>query len=300
MMSRKLFVAMLMFAFLCTPAFAHIFSNTFVEFHMDFGKSKEHFDGLHSAGIFTMTLEHYSAHAYGDNFFFIDVCSSRNFEFGTNEGSIYMEYAPRFSINRIAGMGKWEGFLSEVYLTPQINYGYASARWHFTGDEKGSQLAHFSLGPIFLLGLSVDLNVPGIQVLNMSFLYRYHVRENQDNDPILGDGRMHDDSGFQFTLVWGAKLAKLFDTTPPAVEGKEKPEPSKAGEVWFRGFLDVWFPGELTDDRGTLLTEPQLLVYLTNQLAIGTEVEMSYNFAGTAEGTQHFEVDPTVFLRFDF
>lgn len=291
---KQLCLVVLFLGLVSAPAFGHIFSNTFAELHMDFGKSAEHYGDVHSAGIWTLTIEHYSSFAYGDNFFFIDFCSSRNFEFGTNEGSLYLEYAPRFSINKIFGMQKWDSFISEAYLTPQLNYGYSAARFGPTGPDRAS----FGIGPVFLFGPSFDLNIPGIQVLQVQFLYRYEFRDNDAPEPVYGT-RQYDDSGFQFTLVWGAKLANLFETAP-AAEGDKNVPPSKAGELWTRGFFDVWDRGALDNDHATLLTEPQLYLYVTNDLAIGTEIEFSINFSGARDNERHFEVDPTLFVRWDF
>lgn len=286
---------------LATPSYAHLFSNTFAEFHMDFGKSKAHFDDVHSAGIWTMTIEHYSTFAYGDNFFFIDFCSARNFEFGTQELGLYLEYAPRFSINKIGNLGTWDAFVTEAFFTAQINYGHGSAR---LGPQE-PQVLHFSIGPVFLFGAAFDLKVPGIQVLQVQFLYRYEFRDDNSFIPNRYDsttGKVYsnyDESGFQFTLVWAAKLFRIFEPKPAEGQAENQP-PSKAGEVWTRGFLDVWDRGAIIDDRATLLTEPQIYIYFTEALAFGTEVEMSYNFNGTTHELRHFHVDPTVFIRWDF
>ncbi|MEJ1239216.1 DUF5020 family protein [Chryseolinea sp. T2] len=65
----------------------------------------------------------------------------------------------------------------------------------------------------------------------------------------------------QVTAVW----------TVPVLEGKIK----------FMGFFDVWSRDNFIEGKGkmiTLLTEPQLWYNLNNHFALGSEVELSYNF----------------------
>lgn len=94
------------------------------------------------------------------------------------------------------------------------------------------------------------------------------------------------DVPLKFTAVWGCN--DLF-----GVSG-----------LTFKGFCDLWGNNNVWDDgektKFSLLTEPQLWINLgsafDNHLDLGTEIELSYNFAGN----KGFMCNPCLGLRWTF
>ncbi len=66
------------------------------------------------------------------------------------------------------------------------------------------------------------------------------------------------------------------------------------GKMTFSGFADLWTENGLSDDT-VFLTEPQLWYNATKNLSLGTEIEISNNFAG-----DDFEVRPTLAVKWNF
>lgn len=93
-----------------------------------------------------------------------------------------------------------------------------------------------------------------------------------------------------------------------AMFGQQAQVPVKLSGVWgfqnifgltgltFKGFFDVWG----LDDHVTFLSEPQLWynlgAFFDNHLDIGSEIELSYNFAGH----QGFMVNPCLGIKWTF
>jgi hypothetical protein len=85
----------------------------------------------------------------------------------------------------------------------------------------------------------------------------------------------------QFTAVWGVQMLK--------------------NKLTFSGFADLWweegtYANAGTDPNPVFITEPQLWYNFTPNISLGTEVEMSANFAGN-EG---FMCNPTLALKWNF
>lgn len=92
-------------------------------------------------------------------------------------------------------------------------------------------------------------------------------------------------NNFQFTVVWYLDFAK--------------------GKLRFDGFADFWREGHFVSSDGfktvqakkfIFLTEPQLWYNCTKKFAVGSEVEISSNFAGH----DGFMVNPTAALKYTF
>jgi hypothetical protein len=66
------------------------------------------------------------------------------------------------------------------------------------------------------------------------------------------------------------------------------------GKMTFSGFADLWTENGLSDNT-VFLTEPQIWYNATENLSIGSEVEISNNFAG-----DDFKVRPTLALKWNF
>jgi len=100
----------------------------------------------------TITINHFSTFAYGDNFFFADYGRGKDFGFGAGDG-VYSEWHPRLFLNKVMGQGQGTGLIKNWGLAGEVNMGSA---FH-----------------AYLAGLSADFNIPGFQVAGLSLYYRY-------------------------------------------------------------------------------------------------------------------------------
>lgn len=85
----------------------------------------------------------------------------------------------------------------------------------------------------------------------------------------------------QWTLTWNATLAN--------------------SKLSLSGFLDLWsenkdFTGVESGKKLIMLSEPQLWYNFTSNFALGTEIELSYNFAGA----EKFYAIPTLATKWNF
>lgn len=117
----------------------------------------------------------------------------------------------------------------------------------------------------WLAGPAVPMKI-GNSYVTVSAYYRLEKHQNKPNA--------------QFTTVW----------TVPMLNGKMK----------FTGFLDVWSRDNFIDGNGkmmTLLTEPQLWYNLNDHFALGSELELSYNFFTF---DKDIEAMPTAAIKWTF
>jgi len=129
----------------------------------------------------------------------------------------------------------------------------------------------FEINRVFLEGVVLNWSVPGAPVFETHFLAR-----EEHNYGVT----------WQFTFVWLV--------------------PFSIGE--FRGFMDIWQtrqnddePG--TEDKLTLLTQPQLLFNLGKQFQAGVELELRHDFPSKAlyaneSSTWDFRVGPMLLFNF--
>lgn len=105
----------------------------------------------------TLTLEHFSTWAYGDNYFFADLTSGKFVDFGGVEtGSrshIYVEWAPRISLSKLFNSDLQAGIFRDFYLAGQLNR-----------DGLGFRAE--------LIGLGTDLILPGFNVASLNIYAR--------------------------------------------------------------------------------------------------------------------------------
>jgi hypothetical protein len=85
----------------------------------------------------------------------------------------------------------------------------------------------------------------------------------------------------QWTFTWNATLA--------------------GGKLSLAGFFDLWSEnkdqtGAVSGKKMILLSEPQVWYNITAQCAVGTEIELSYNFAGA----EKFYAFPTICAKWNF
>jgi nucleoside-specific outer membrane channel protein Tsx len=121
--------------------------------------------------ILTATVEHYSEWTYGDNFFFLDIEGQPGSR--TSADTLYFEYAPRLSLDRMVGhkIAPHE-LLGETYLTLQYN----------DSDRN-------FINRVWLAGVSFDFAFqPNFGYSNLSFLLRDEKTQ---------------DTGYQLTYAWG-------------------------------------------------------------------------------------------------
>lgn len=111
------------------------------------------------------TFEHLSVWKWGDVFFFYDDLHQE----GSHQSSYYYELAPRLSLSSLMGRSYSVGPIKDVFLTGTLERGSDG----FDG---------------WLLGGSVDWDVPGVAFLSTSIYYR-------DTDDVAGET-------WQTTIVW--------------------------------------------------------------------------------------------------
>lgn len=138
-----------------------------------------------SGQLTTLTLEHYSTWAYGDNYAFVDMLFGKLLDFsntpvGSTVGA-YAEWTPRLSLNKLAKK-KPRGLIGDIYAAAEFDFGR-----DFHAEN---------------VGASADLNVPGFTSLGIS-LFR---RTDHINKPT-----------FQATAFWCKPIGS--DRTPLTFSG---------------------------------------------------------------------------------
>jgi nucleoside-specific outer membrane channel protein Tsx len=114
-----------------------------------------------------ITLEHASGWTYGDNFFFFDVT-----EPFANDTSLYGEWHPRFSFNKIFKKEMGQGFFRDVLLATELNVENNGLPWR-----------------AYLYGVGFDFNIPHFQFFALNLFVR-------------DDKMIRDDSTFQISPSW--------------------------------------------------------------------------------------------------
>jgi nucleoside-specific outer membrane channel protein Tsx len=100
----------------------------------------------------TLTINHYSTFAYGDNFFFVDLQRGKLQGNDTTTAGLYGEWHPRLFLNKL-GLGGAGGVIKNWGLAGEVNTG-----------------ANFFA---YLGGVTADFAIPGFQVAGLSLFYRY-------------------------------------------------------------------------------------------------------------------------------
>lgn len=136
--------------------------------------------------INVITLEHASAHNWGDLFFFADRLDYKEDSQSVAAKETYVELSPRFSLSYLSDSTLEFGIISDVFI--------ATTWEHSTFDSDVIMIP--GLAPIdidnrfdnYLVGIGVDLKLPGFAYFNAN-LYQAN-NERTDNDQ-------------QLTVVWG-------------------------------------------------------------------------------------------------
>jgi len=111
-------------------------------------------NGTSDKKLTTVTINHFSTWAYGDNFFFADMARGK-FNFGSPNAvgsSIYGEWHPRLFLNKLFGTGS----------IPLVK------NWGLAGEINQGAGFYAYLG-----GLGLDLDIPGFAVAGLNLFYRY-------------------------------------------------------------------------------------------------------------------------------
>jgi nucleoside-specific outer membrane channel protein Tsx len=120
-----------------------------------------------------ITIQHADGHAYGRNFFFVDILKSDGQDEHARE--VYAEGYASFSLSKLTGHAWSWGPVRDVNLTAGINYGY-------------KDYPHYGVNPRVLLpGVTVDFNFPGFAFFNVDILSyidrgRFDGHDNGCND----------------------------------------------------------------------------------------------------------------------
>lgn len=209
-------------------------------------------------GHFTTTMEGFHMDNWGNTFFFID------YDYNNKDGNTVI--SPNNTYFEIARcLNFWSG-TKLAPLSLQLEYNGGFGTWGTMGVD-GAASGAFAVNSAFLTGIDWFLHSSDFKnTLNLKFLYKHFVY-------------LPSAIPAQFTVVWGCQ--DLFGLTG----------------VRFSGFADLWCEG----NNPVFLSEPQLWynighLFGCDNLNIGGEVELSYNFAGM----QGFNVMPCVGTKWVF
>lgn len=110
----------------------------------------------------TLTIEHANGWKYGDFFWFNDFIYYNGDKAGANgNSSYYGEVAPRFSFNKMLNKDLSMAFIKDWSIATCYEYG------EFAGDDFGLQNG--------LIGLGVDLDVPGFVFVQLNVYQRFGI-----------------------------------------------------------------------------------------------------------------------------
>ena len=252
------------FALLCFGAFAQN-----VQLHYDFGHNAYNKEGgkdLRSRAYLTTTVEMFKPDSFGSTFFFVDMDYVSRNNPGTTRGVVgaYWEIARELCF--------WQGTKAD-WLSVHVEY---NGGLNVSGNQADG-LSGLSFKNAFLAGLTYSGHSKDFRrTWSLSAMYKL-IPKTLD---AAGNKDYHN---FQITGVWGINFAKDWCT--------------------FSGFVDFW--REARPWQGTkyiFLSEPQFWVNFNQikgwenvHLSLGTEVELSVNFAGKG-----FYAIPTLAAKWTF
>ena len=194
-------------------------------------------------GHFTTTMEGFHMDNWGNTFFFIDY--DYNFR---HDGAVVSPNNTYFEIARCLNFWQ-ESKLAPLSLQLEYNGGFGT--WGDLFGVGGRDYGAFPVNSAFLAGVDYFLHSKDFKnTLNLKLLYKYFVQ-------------LPSTVPLQFTAVWGCQ--DLFG----------------ASGLRFSGFVDFW----CEYNNLVILSEPQLWynigsLFGVDNLHIGSEIELSYNFAG--------------------
>lgn len=147
------------------PAQETYFSRTEIQIHADFDRKPAEED------IWTGTIEHFSTWKYGDNFFFVDIEGKP--DFSTSADSIYLEYAPRLSMDKVF----------ETTILPSTFLGDLNLIGQYNGSDQSY------INDAWLFGVSIDFEgQPNFGYSHIDIMVRDEDTQN---------------SSWQVSFIWG-------------------------------------------------------------------------------------------------
>lgn len=215
-----------------------------------------HYDFGETRKLATATVELFKPDDWGSTFFFVDMDLGGKPEYGRTNG-MNMAY---FEISR--GLKFWE---APIEAHVEYNGGFG----------RGDGFA-YPINNAYLLGPSYTMNSEDwSRILTLKVHYKYI--EN------MGGITDFNNSNVQFTAVW---TMQFFEN-----------------KLTFTGFADFWTEkvgvvedGNFSTANFVFITEPQLWYNATKNISLGTEIEMSSNFALN----KGFMINPTVAAKWTF
>lgn len=195
----------------------------------------------------TTTLELFYGDPWGSTFAFVD------FDYNIHPND--PQNTPFMAYGEIARCLNFWAQTKAKDLSIQIEYNGGLGLYRVGDDIHGYAINHAAL-----LGLNYFLHTEDYKnTFNLELLYKYIVNDQN---------KWHNQIPLQFTFVWGCRD---FCTAPG---------------LTFSGFLDIWGERMGGQQSFVVLTEPQLWYnvgqwFKCPNLHIGTEIEFSYNFAGS-------------------
>jgi hypothetical protein len=234
-------------------------AQTNLQFFYDFGKDRKHV---------TTTVEGFYNDKWGNTFFFID----HDYNSKTDADHTYAPSGTYWEIARCLNF--WQ------------NTKFAPLSLH--AEYNGGVYKGYTINNAWLFGFDYFIhNKDFTNTLNLKLLYKYI--DYSDAGRNLDGSKKRSDVPLQFTVVWG--MQDIF-----GVKG-----------LRFSGFADFWWEdhsvckvtskksegyrdGNWKDATTVFLSEPQLWYNIgqhigVDNLNVGTEVELSYNF-GTGKNFQ--------------
>ncbi|MBY5982879.1 outer membrane protein OmpK [Halomonas cupida] len=237
---------------LSLPAQAALYSTTKVEalYGWDYEDQADAGFGIDNRRHGILTIANASGWTYADSFFFADFT---NYDRGTEEeqdyGSTHAEFNVRGNIGKVLGQDLSFGPVSNVYLNGQIDLDRNSATRKTT----------------HMVGLGVDLDVPGFRFFKVQAMYR-------DDDSDKADG-----SSEQLTLAWNRPFQLWHENFS------------------FEGFMDI--TSEEGDLESQVLAQPQLVWHATEHVGLGLEYQYWHNKFGLKDTDESL---PQALVRWTF
>jgi len=149
---------------------------------------------------------------------------------------------------------------------PRIEYNGGFGRGQFDDDEGNTVQYNYSINSAYLVGLQYTWNSEDFsKIFTLAANYKYIHEKNN--------------ASFQLTAIWTLNFFK--------------------NKFSMTGFADFWREDNLFEDTSTnyvFLTEPQFWFNACKHFSIGSEIEMSVNFASN-EG---FMINPTLGAKWTF
>ena len=144
------------------------------------------------------------------------------------------------------------------------------AHVEFNGGVGNANSSGFSIANAYLVGAQYATNIAGVN-LSTYLAYKYNAFARVSND-------------VQWTATWGVNLCN--------------------NKLTLSGFFDVWTENKdrsqakaISGKKVVLLTEPQFWYNLNQNLALGTEIEISNNFVAYSN---KMLINPTLAAKWNF